>query len=32
MRRADREIKDFSEITDILRRADTIRLGFEGGE
>ena len=27
MRRADREITDFDELTDILRRADTIRLG-----
>jgi len=28
MRRADREVTDFSEIIDILRRADTIRLGL----
>jgi len=26
MRRSDRGIKDFTEITDVLRRADTIRL------
>ena len=28
MRRKDREVTEFSEITDILRRADTIRLGL----
>jgi nitroimidazol reductase NimA-like FMN-containing flavoprotein (pyridoxamine 5'-phosphate oxidase superfamily) len=28
MRRADREIADFGEIVDILRRADTIHLGL----
>jgi len=28
MRRKDREVTDFTEITDILRRADTIRLGL----
>lgn len=28
MRRADREVTDFIEIIDILRRADTIRLGL----
>ena len=28
MRRTDREISDFGEIADILRRADTIRLGL----
>jgi nitroimidazol reductase NimA-like FMN-containing flavoprotein (pyridoxamine 5'-phosphate oxidase superfamily) len=28
MRRSDREITDFDEITDVLRRADTIRLGL----
>lgn len=28
MRRKDREITDFTEITDILRRADTMRLGL----
>lgn len=28
MRRSDREITDFSEIVDILHRADTIRLGL----
>ncbi|MDR1157908.1 MAG: pyridoxamine 5'-phosphate oxidase family protein [Oscillospiraceae bacterium] len=28
MRRSDREVTDFNEITDILRRADTIRLGL----
>lgn len=30
MRRADREITDFDEILDVLRRADTIRLGMNG--
>jgi len=30
MRRADREVTDFDEIADILRRADTIRLGLHG--
>ncbi|MDR0905558.1 MAG: pyridoxamine 5'-phosphate oxidase family protein [Oscillospiraceae bacterium] len=28
MRRSDREITDFGEIIDVLRRADTIRLGL----
>ncbi|MDR1706311.1 MAG: pyridoxamine 5'-phosphate oxidase family protein [Clostridiales bacterium] len=28
MRRSDREIKDFDEIVDVLRRADVIRLGL----
>jgi len=28
MRRSDREVTDFTQITDILRRADTIRLGL----
>ena len=28
MRRADREVTDFQEIADILRRADTVRLGL----
>ena len=28
MRRKDREVTDFTEITDILRRADTMRLGL----
>jgi nitroimidazol reductase NimA-like FMN-containing flavoprotein (pyridoxamine 5'-phosphate oxidase superfamily) len=28
MRRSDREVRDFSEIADILRRADIIRLGL----
>ena len=28
MRRADREVTSFNEIIDILRRADTIRLGL----
>jgi len=32
MRRADREVKEFNEITDILSRCDTIRLGLNGGE
>ncbi|MDR0325294.1 MAG: pyridoxamine 5'-phosphate oxidase family protein [Oscillospiraceae bacterium] len=30
MRRADREIKDFDEIIDVLRRAESIRLGING--
>jgi len=30
MRRADREIGDFNEILDVLRRADTMRLGLNG--
>ena len=30
MRRKDREIKDFEEILDILKRANTIRLGLNG--
>jgi len=30
MRRKDREVTDFTELTDILRRADTIRLGLHG--
>ena len=30
MRRADREINDWGEIADVLRRADTIRLGIHG--
>ena len=30
MRRTDREITSFDEITGILRRADTIRLGLHG--
>jgi nitroimidazol reductase NimA-like FMN-containing flavoprotein (pyridoxamine 5'-phosphate oxidase superfamily) len=29
MRRSDREVTDFNEITDILNRADTIRLGLQ---
>ncbi|MDR0778588.1 MAG: pyridoxamine 5'-phosphate oxidase family protein [Methanomassiliicoccaceae archaeon] len=32
MRRADREIKDFNEIVDILDRCNTIRLGMNGEE
>jgi len=28
MRRTDREVTSFAELTDILRRADTIRLGM----
>lgn len=32
MRRADREIKDFNEIINILTRCDTIRLGISGAE
>lgn len=28
MRRSDREVTDFKEVVDILRRADTIRLGL----
>jgi nitroimidazol reductase NimA-like FMN-containing flavoprotein (pyridoxamine 5'-phosphate oxidase superfamily) len=30
MRRSDREITNFNEIVDVLRRADTIRLGLPG--
>jgi nitroimidazol reductase NimA-like FMN-containing flavoprotein (pyridoxamine 5'-phosphate oxidase superfamily) len=30
MRRTDREITDFDQIADIVRRADTLRLGFNG--
>ena len=30
MRRTDREVTSFAELTDILRRADTIRLGVHG--
>ncbi|MCL2023794.1 MAG: pyridoxamine 5'-phosphate oxidase family protein [Oscillospiraceae bacterium] len=30
MRRNDREVTDFAEITDILCRAETIRLGLHG--
>ena len=30
MRRSDREILDFAEIVDVLRRADVIRLGLNG--
>jgi len=30
MRRTDREVTSFAEITDILNRADTIRLGLHG--
>ena len=30
MRRTDREVTDFDEISGILRRADTIRLGMNG--
>ena len=30
MRRTDREVTDFHEIADILRRCDTIRLGMNG--
>jgi len=29
MRRHDREVSDFRELADILRRADTIRLGLQ---
>ncbi|MDR1464975.1 MAG: pyridoxamine 5'-phosphate oxidase family protein [Oscillospiraceae bacterium] len=32
MRRSDREVADFREILDILRRADTIHLGLRGEE
>jgi len=31
MRRIDREIKNRDEIIDVLKRADTIRLGINGG-
>lgn len=30
MRRSDREVTDFAELADILRRADTFRLGLHG--
>jgi nitroimidazol reductase NimA-like FMN-containing flavoprotein (pyridoxamine 5'-phosphate oxidase superfamily) len=30
MRRADREVTDFNEIVNILRRADTLRLALNG--
>ena len=30
MRRSDREIKNWDDIVDVLRRADTIRLGING--
>lgn len=30
MRRADREIKDFNEIVDVIARCDTLRLGLHG--
>lgn len=32
MRRKDREICDFAEMTDVLNRCDTIRLGLYGAE
>lgn len=32
MKRSEREIKNFTEIIDILNRADTIRLGINGCE
>ena len=32
MRRTDREVTDFNAVVDILRRADTIRLGMHAGE
>ena len=32
MRRAEREIKDWDGILDVLRRADTIRLGLHGDQ
>jgi nitroimidazol reductase NimA-like FMN-containing flavoprotein (pyridoxamine 5'-phosphate oxidase superfamily) len=32
MRRSDREVTEFNEISDILRRADTLRLGMHGEE
>ena len=32
MRKTDREIKDFEDILDILRRCDTVRLGINGSE
>lgn len=31
MNRKDREVKAFNEITDILDRCDTLRLGLDGG-
>ncbi len=32
MRKADREIKDFNEVVDVLERCDTIRIGIFGEE
>jgi len=32
MRRIDREIRDFEEIVDVLRRCDTLRIGMFNGE
>ena len=32
MRRKDREVTDFSQLMDILRRCDTLRLGLRGAE
>ena len=32
MRRNDREVTDFNEIVDILKRADTLHLGIFGEE
>ena len=32
MRKKEREIRDFADIVDVLRRCDTIRLGICGGE
>lgn len=32
MRRKEREVTDFAEIVDILKRCDTVRIGMKGGE
>ncbi len=32
MRKKEREIREFADIVDVLRRCDTIRLGICGGE
>lgn len=32
MRRKDREVQDMSEVFDILKRCNTIRIGISGGE
>ncbi|HPE16007.1 MAG TPA: pyridoxamine 5'-phosphate oxidase family protein [Oscillospiraceae bacterium] len=32
MRKKEREIRDFADIVDVLRRCDTVRMGICGGE